>query len=112
MYFADGRLYGERMKQYPYEGLVVTVGTAAIIIPLGMWLKAKSNEWPLPVFALFGIAAISGLLLIARIVDKRDADRRKRENPQSPWPVLDLPPSEFRNSSSPEKRGSPERQDV
>lgn len=94
---------GERMKKYPYEGLVVTVGTLAVIVPLALWLVHGSKTWSFPTFAVVCISIMAACLLIARIVDKRDADRLKRETEQSPWPVLDLPKSDYRSQSSPEK---------
>lgn len=112
VYFAERRLYGERMNKYPYEGLVVTVGTAAIIIPLSMWLNYGAKHWSFLTLAIVCITGLAICLLIARQVDKRDADRQKRESQQSPWPVLDLPPSDFQSSSSNEKQGLPERRDA
>lgn len=88
--------------RYPYEGLVVAVGTAAIIIPLGMWMKAKSDEWPLLPFLLFCLICLGLLLLIGHLVDRRDAARR-REVEQALGRVLDLPTSDYQSQSSPGK---------
>lgn len=112
MYFANGRLYGERMKQYPYEGLVVTVGTAAIIIPLGMWLNYGAKHWSFLTLAIVCITGLAICLLIGHLVDKRDAVRLKKESQQSPWPVLDLPPSDFQSSSLHETQEQPVKRDA
>ena len=92
---------GQDLGRYPYEGLVVTAGTLAVVVPLAWWLKGKSQTWDLLPFLLFCAIGCGLLLLVARWWDKRDADR-KREAEQSHWREVDLQPSQPRNQSSPE----------
>lgn len=90
---------GQDLSRYPYEGLVVTVGTLAVIVPMAWWLKTKSQEWEMAPFLLLCGAIVGCCLLIARWWDKRDA-ARKREDEQSHWREVDLPSSEHCNPSS------------
>lgn len=91
------------MNRYPYEGLFVTVVVVAVMIPLGVGLKALAASWPLAWFVGFAVVVIAALLLFGRWLDIRDAARMKSAQ-QSALRVLDLPRSDYRSSSLPEKQ--------
>lgn len=97
------------MSRYPYEGLVVTVGTLAVLIPAAIGLKALAASWSLGWFLGFSAVAMAGLLLLGRWLDIRDNARKKSDQRSLP-PVLDLPRSDYRSQSSPGKTEAPERE--
>lgn len=98
VYVGRGGL-GDLMNRYPYEGLVVTLGTAAVIIPFGMLLRYISTGMPAFSFFLICAAICAALLLIARHLDKRHNGLRPRDA-QSEQNVLDLQRSDLGNSAS------------
>jgi hypothetical protein len=105
VYVGRGGL-GDLMNRYPYEGLVVTVGTLAVIIPFGMLLRYMSTQ--MPALGFFGICAIicAVLFLIALRLDKRRS-APPGAGERFGQPVLDLRPSDPGNSASPGKQELP-----
>lgn len=85
------------MKQYPYEGIVVFIGTAMVMIPLALGLKYLQHNSPIWFFVpLCGLFTVS-CLLIARRMDKQAADRERKAADRSRLLGLDLHPSEWRD---------------
>lgn len=96
------------MKRYPYEGLVVTVGTAVIITPISMWLYYGKDHWSLPVLLLACLSVFLCFVPLAYLLDKQDA-AQKKEAEQQLGPVLDLSASDFRDLSSHETQEPPDQ---
>ncbi len=68
------------MNKYPYEGARRSGRDAAIIIPLGMWLRHGAEVWSFGTLAIVCISIFKVCLLIGLLVDKRDADRRRNSS--------------------------------
>ena len=89
-----------RNDHEPVASIVGVVGAIIVVVPAAAWLKAKGDEWPLPFYLLFCGAILAVIFLIARLMDKREADRLRRESGRSHWRELDLPPTDYRSQSS------------
>lgn len=95
---------GMRKDHEPVAGIVGGICAAAVVIPLGMWLKAKQADWSTGVYVTFCVGLFGLIYLAARWLDKREADQSLKEAHRSKLLGLDLPRSEYRNLSSPEKQ--------
>ena len=93
-----------RKNHEPVASIVGGICAAAVVIPLGMWLKAKQADWSTGFYVTFCVGLFGLIYLAARWLDKREADQSLKEAHRLKLLGLDLPPSEYRNLSSPEKQ--------
>lgn len=76
----------------------------AVVIPAGIWLKSKSEGMPALAFFVLCVGIVAVILLIARRMDKREADRSLKAAERLRRNGLDLSPSEYRSQSLPGKQ--------
>lgn len=63
---------------------IATIGALAICGTMAWWLKGLSEEWPLGQFMLLCGAIIAGFLVLAHLLDRRDAAQKaKRQSDRS-----------------------------
>lgn len=97
------RFQRKLMSRYPYEGIFVTVVSTVAVTLLVLGLKALAKVSGLGWFLLICLIIFAVLLIIGRWLDIRDAARLKSAQRSLP-PVLDLPRSDYRSLSLPEKQ--------
>lgn len=95
---------GMRKDHDPVAEIVGAISALIIVTLLGMWLKTKQAEWHWAFFVFFCACLFGLIYLAARWLDKREADQSRKSAHQSKLLGIDLPPSEYRNLSSPEKQ--------
>ncbi len=59
--------------QLAFENIVIAVGVAVILIALGLWLRSSAETWSLATLSFVCLTTIGTCLIIAGLVDRRDA---------------------------------------
>lgn len=92
-----------RKDHEPYASIFGSTVAVALVIPCGLWLKGKADEWTFLSFAFVCLSILGVTFLIGYWMDKREGARSGKEAEQFRLRGLDLPKSDYRNLSSPGK---------